>query len=55
MEPIDLYKKAKKYQKKLTIVPSVQKAIEYIKTKANHNPTIIITGSFYLWQNDWAV
>jgi dihydrofolate synthase/folylpolyglutamate synthase len=49
MEPIDLYKKAKKYQKKLTIAPSVQKAIEYIKTKANHNPTIIITGSFYLW------
>ena len=49
MEPIDLYKKAKKYQKNLTIAPSVQKAIEYIKTKANHNPTIIITGSFYLW------
>jgi dihydrofolate synthase/folylpolyglutamate synthase len=49
IEPIDLYKKAKKYQKKLTIAPSVQKAIEYIKTKANHNPTIIITGSFYLW------
>ncbi len=49
MEPIDLYKKAKKYQKKLTIAPSVQSAIEYIKTKANHNPTIIITGSFYLW------
>gem|GEM_PF-359558 len=49
MEPIDLYKKAKKYQKKLTIAPSVQSAIEYIKTKPNHNPTIIITGSFYLW------
>jgi len=49
MEPIDLYKKAKKYQKKLTIAPSIQRAIEYIKTKANHNPTIIITGSFYLW------
>jgi len=49
MEPIDLYEKAKKYQKKLTIAPSIQRAIEYIKTKANHNPTIIITGSFYLW------
>jgi len=53
MEPIDLYKRAKKYQKNLTIAPSVQKAIEYIKTKTHHNPTILITGSFYLWQPTW--
>ncbi len=49
MEPIDLYKKAKKYQKNLTIVSSVKNGIEYLKTKAGNNSVIIITGSFYLW------
>ncbi|MGB3479350.1 MAG: folylpolyglutamate synthase/dihydrofolate synthase family protein [bacterium] len=53
MEPIDLYERAKKYQKNLIVAPSVQKAIEYIKTKTHHNPTILITGSFYLWQPTW--
>jgi folylpolyglutamate synthase/dihydropteroate synthase len=49
MEPIDLYKRAKKYQKNLTIVSSVKNGIEYLKTKAGNNSVIIITGSFYLW------
>ena len=53
MEPIDLYERAKKYQKNLIVAPSVQKVIEYIKTKTHHNPTILITGSFYLWQPTW--
>lgn len=48
MEPIDLYERAKKYQKNLTIA-SVKNGIEYLKTKADNNSVIIITGSFYLW------
>ena len=49
MEPIDIYEMAKRYQKNLIIAPSVKRAIEYLKAKANNNSAIIITGSFYLW------
>jgi dihydrofolate synthase/folylpolyglutamate synthase len=46
---IEIYKRAKKYQKNLTIAPSVKNAIECINRKTNKRGTIIITGSFYLW------
>jgi dihydrofolate synthase/folylpolyglutamate synthase len=49
MEPHKIYKRAKKYQKNLTIASSVKNAIEYLKTKNSNNTAIIITGTFYLW------
>lgn len=49
IEPIDLYRIARKYHKKLTIAPSVQKALEYIKSATTQKVPILITGSFYLW------
>lgn len=49
MEPHKIYKRAKKYQKNLTIASSVKDAIEYLKTKNSNNTAIIITGTFYLW------
>lgn len=55
MEPSDMYVIGRKYQKKLIIASSVQKAIEYIKKISNKTPTIIITGSFYLWQDEWTL
>ena len=55
MEPGNIYKRAKKYQKNLTIAPSIQKAIQYLKGKATNTSTILITGSFYLWQKGWLI
>jgi len=49
LEPVDLYPIARKYHRKITIAPSVQKALEYIKSETNAKAPILITGSFYLW------
>ncbi len=49
IEPIDLYPIAKKYHRKITIAPSVEKALEYIKSETREQVPILITGSFYLW------
>lgn len=51
MEPTDIYKMAKRYQKKLTIMPPIKRAVKYLKTKVRNNSVIIITGSFYLWND----
>lgn len=49
MEPIEILKKAKKYQKNILIAGSVKCAIEYLIQKLNDNSAIIIFGSFYLY------
>jgi dihydrofolate synthase/folylpolyglutamate synthase len=49
MDPRDIYKKAKKYQKNLTFMSSMKGALGYLKNKVDSNSVIIITGSFYLW------
>lgn len=53
MAPEDIYSAAKKYQKNLSIAPSVQEAIDFLTSRADNVSTILITGSFYLWQRDW--
>jgi folylpolyglutamate synthase/dihydropteroate synthase len=40
---------AKKYQKNIIHMPSVQSALGYLQTKIDDTTAIIITGSFYLW------
>ena len=50
--PVEIYRRARRYQHNMTIAPSVTQAIKYFKSKSPGN-TIIITGSFYLWQPDW--
>jgi len=49
MDPSDVYKIAKKYQKNLIIEPSVKQAVRHLKAKICKNSAIVITGSFYLW------
>ena len=49
----DIYGHARRYQKNITIAPSIAHAIEYLKSKSKRNEKIIITGSFYLWQPEW--
>jgi dihydrofolate synthase/folylpolyglutamate synthase len=49
----DIYKKAKKHQRNMTIASSVQQALDYIMTISDKDDIIIITGSFYLWQATW--
>jgi len=51
MEPIEIYNKAKKYQKNLVIAGSTKNALEYINSKANNNLAILIFGSFYLYSD----
>jgi dihydrofolate synthase/folylpolyglutamate synthase len=52
--PQELIRKARRYQKNLTFAKSVKHALSTIKKK-DSSTAIIITGSFYLWQNDWKV
>ena len=52
MLPVELYRRARKYQQNIIIAPSVDQALDYLKSKSKKD-TIIITGSFYLWQKNW--
>lgn len=49
MEPIEIYRKAKMYQKNLIIAGSVKRAFEYLRAKANVLSPVVIFGSFYLY------
>lgn len=49
MEPIEIFKSAKKYQKNIIIAGTVKKALEYLKTRITKNSATIIFGSFYLY------
>lgn len=49
MEPIEIYQKAKKYQKNILIAGSVRRAIEYLMPELKDNSATIIFGSFYLY------
>lgn len=40
-------------RKNMSIASSVRTALEYLKEKSSTSVPIIITGSFYLWQNTW--
>lgn len=49
MEPLEIYKRAKKYQKNLLIAGSIKRALEYINAKNMENLITLIFGSFYLY------
>ena len=53
LEPQAIYKRAQKYQKAISRSKSVEDAIEIAAKKATRNQAIIITGSCYLWQDEW--
>jgi folylpolyglutamate synthase/dihydropteroate synthase len=53
-DPLDIYTAARKFQKNVVIAPSVQTVLEYAK-KPQKKTTVVITGSFYLWQKNWSV
>lgn len=50
--PVEINMRARKYQKNMIIAPSVAQALDYLKNKSKKD-SIIITGSFYLWQKNW--
>jgi dihydrofolate synthase/folylpolyglutamate synthase len=52
VNPLILYAQARHYQKNCTICNTVQAALAYAQTLSPPEP-VIITGSFYLWQNAW--
>jgi folylpolyglutamate synthase/dihydropteroate synthase len=51
MEPVEILNCAKKYQKNILIAGTVEKAMEYLKTRITKNSAIIIFGSFYLYND----
>lgn len=48
LEPYEIYIMAKRYQKRLFIAHSIENSIKYIRNVSKNNK-ILITGSFYLW------
>jgi len=55
IEPKDLYAMARKYQANLTIALSVEEAVRSLKTRVERCSAIVVTGSFYIWQQEWKV
>jgi dihydrofolate synthase/folylpolyglutamate synthase len=53
MEPHDLLLKVRKYQEKVTALRSVRAALDQLLQIKEKPMTIIVTGSFYLWQGQW--
>lgn len=51
MEPLEIYNKAKKYQKNLLIAGSIKNALEYLNSKKLEKPLILIFGTFYLYSD----
>jgi dihydrofolate synthase/folylpolyglutamate synthase len=49
MEPGEILKSVKKYQKNIVIAGTVKKALEYLRARITKDSTIIIFGSFYLY------
>lgn len=54
-DPLDIYTAARKFQKNIVIAPSVQTVLKYVRNLPQKKTTVVITGSFYLWQKDWVV
>ncbi len=54
-DPLDIFTAAKRFQKNTVIAPSVKTVLKYAKNLPRKKITVVITGSFYLWQKDWVV
>lgn len=55
IEPLALYPVAKRFQRNVMIASSVKKALEYVANRSGKRNSVVITGSFYLWQKNWPV
>jgi dihydrofolate synthase/folylpolyglutamate synthase len=53
LEPQELRQAAQEFQDRIIISHSVKEAIQGAVNKGGPCTATIITGSFYLWQNDW--
>lgn len=54
-EPRELMQTAQKFQERICVSRSVEAAIQSAVKNTGPNAAIIVTGSFYLWQEDWKV
>ena len=54
-DPLDICTVARRFQKNTVIAPSVQTALKYARNLPGKKTTVVITGSFYLWQKTWSV
>ncbi|KPK64346.1 hypothetical protein AMJ83_02705 [candidate division WOR_3 bacterium SM23_42] len=55
LHPHELFGQARKYQKNVSTNNSVVDAIRIATKNVNGEQAVIITGSFYLWQDEWQV
>ncbi|MDH4210360.1 MAG: bifunctional folylpolyglutamate synthase/dihydrofolate synthase [candidate division WOR-3 bacterium] len=53
IEPAAISAQAGKYQKNITIGTSVKDVLSLLSTRQEKPVTIVIAGSFYLWQKKW--
>lgn len=51
MEPLEIFEKAKSYQKNIIIAGSIKNALNYVKEKIDYKSVIIVFGSFYLYSD----
>lgn len=49
MEPLHIYRLARKYQKNLLIAGSIRGALDYINAKRKERTIVLVFGSFYLY------
>lgn len=53
LDPEDILRRAGNRQKDITIGGSVKEVLDILSKRREKSVPIIITGSFYLWQEDW--
>ncbi|UCG29597.1 MAG: bifunctional folylpolyglutamate synthase/dihydrofolate synthase [candidate division WOR-3 bacterium] len=55
LDPAEIFTRAAKYQKNITKGNSVRQIIDLLKKRKEKPLTIVVAGSFYLWQKNWVL
>lgn len=55
VDPVLLATRVRKYNKHVIIAGTMKNALAYVNEHSRRGQTVIITGSFYLWQPQWCM
>jgi folylpolyglutamate synthase/dihydropteroate synthase len=55
LDPAEIFKQAAEHQRNIIVGYSVRQVIDLLKRRKEKPLTIIVAGSFYLWQKNWVL
>lgn len=53
LEPVEILARGRRYQKNITTGGSVREILKLLARRQEEILPVVVTGSFYLWQEDW--